>query len=33
MASEQVVLCLERADLVGVLKKRFYDLNVPNEGT
>jgi GDP/UDP-N,N'-diacetylbacillosamine 2-epimerase (hydrolysing) len=32
MASEQVVLCLERADLVGVLKKRFYDLTVPNEG-
>lgn len=31
-ASEQVVRCLERADLVGVLKKRFYDLTVPNEG-
>lgn len=32
MASEQVVQCLERADLVGVLKKRFYDLTAPNEG-
>jgi GDP/UDP-N,N'-diacetylbacillosamine 2-epimerase (hydrolysing) len=32
MASEQVVRCLERADMVGVLKKRFYDLAVPNEG-
>jgi GDP/UDP-N,N'-diacetylbacillosamine 2-epimerase (hydrolysing) len=32
MASEQVVQCLERVDLVGVLKKRFYDLTLPNEG-
>ncbi len=32
MASDQVVRCLERADLVGALKKRFFDLTVPNEG-
>jgi len=33
MASEKVVRCLERADLRGVLKKRFFDLTAPNEGT
>lgn len=31
-ASEQVVRCIERIDLAGILKKRFYDLAVPNEG-
>ena len=33
MASEKVVRCLERADLSCVLKKRFFDLTAPNEGT
>ncbi len=30
-ASEQVVQCLERVDLTGMLKKRFYDVAMPNE--
>jgi GDP/UDP-N,N'-diacetylbacillosamine 2-epimerase (hydrolysing) len=32
MASEQVVRYLEHSDLVGVIKKRFYDLVFPNQG-
>lgn len=32
MASEQVVRYLERADLLGVVKKRFYDLATPTQG-
>lgn len=30
-ASDQVVQCLEQADLSGLLKKRFYDAAMPNE--
>jgi GDP/UDP-N,N'-diacetylbacillosamine 2-epimerase (hydrolysing) len=32
VASEQVVRCLERVDLVGLTKKHFYDLAIGNEG-
>jgi GDP/UDP-N,N'-diacetylbacillosamine 2-epimerase (hydrolysing) len=32
VASEQVVRCLERVDLVGLTKKQFYDLAIVNEG-